>query len=95
MNNPLAVMFLPVLYLLGSCFSLLQFQVVITLIAKGVAKAKTVAALEPAMPIMTAVNDYLIRVFGPAHKFVPQPTHVMLVAVLMAIVVHVGDAKRR
>ncbi|KAG1676638.1 hypothetical protein FOA52_008767 [Chlamydomonas sp. UWO 241] len=77
-------------YSLATCGQSMSFQVIITLVAKGTAMAKGIALLEPALPIIIAVNEYLLKVFGPAHKFIPQPTHVMLVAVLLAIIMHSG-----
>ncbi len=49
-TNPLVLVFLPTVYMLGACLSLIQFQVAITLIARGVAQAKTISMLEPALP---------------------------------------------
>lgn len=49
-SNPLMLVFLPTVYMLGACFSLLQFQVVLALLAKGVASAKKIEALQPVLP---------------------------------------------
>ena len=48
--NPLFVICLPTFYIFTACFSLLQFQVVMTLLAQAVIRAKKVALLQPALP---------------------------------------------
>jgi len=74
--------------MLGAVVSLLQFQVVLTLVAQGAAKIKSVSALKLVQPATAALADMLVKIFGLPHKFVPQPTHVILVAILLAVVVH-------
>jgi hypothetical protein len=92
--NPLVVLFLPTLYIFGSLFTLLQFQVLITLIGKGIIELKKIPSLSSILPFVVGLNDYLVKVFGPAQKFVPQPTHVLLVALIMAVIVHTEKMRR-
>ena len=49
-SNPILVIFYPILYIFGALFSLLQIQVIFSLIAKGVSAAKKISALEPIVP---------------------------------------------
>ena len=50
MTNPLLLLCFPTLYVFGALFSLLQMQVIFTLIAKGVSQVKAISALEPVLP---------------------------------------------
>ncbi|GAX85659.1 hypothetical protein CEUSTIGMA_g13074.t1 [Chlamydomonas eustigma] len=93
-TNPLVVLFLPSLYIVGALFSLLQFQVLIALIGKGVLELKKIPSLSSLLPFVVGLNDYLVKVFGPAQKFVPQPTHVLLVALMMAVIIHTERMRR-
>ncbi|KAL6754342.1 hypothetical protein V8C86DRAFT_2704194 [Haematococcus lacustris] len=93
-ESPLLVLLLPVLYLFGGCLTLLQFQVAYTLVVQGVSKARAISALKFAQPVLQNLSDYLIRVFGQPHKFVPQPTHVVLVALMIAVIVHLERVRR-
>uniref|UniRef100_A0A7S0X3B7 Uncharacterized protein n=1 Tax=Chlamydomonas leiostraca TaxID=1034604 RepID=A0A7S0X3B7_9CHLO len=87
-SNPVLLLFLPSIYIAGALAALLQFQVLFTLAMQGFSKVKTIEALAFAKPGVMAISDYLIKVFGQPHKFVPQPTHVLLVALILAVVVH-------
>jgi hypothetical protein len=49
-TNPILLIFMPALYALGASFSLLQFQVILALMAKGVQHAKKIDWMEPALP---------------------------------------------
>lgn len=49
-SNPIVLIFLPTVYILGACVSILQFQVVLALLARGVASAKKIDALQPVLP---------------------------------------------
>ncbi len=50
LDNPLLALFLPSLYIFGAIFSLLQFQVILTLIAKGVVEVKKIEFLKGVVP---------------------------------------------
>eukprot|EP00798_Chlamydomonas_sp_ICE-L_P019063 gene19063-25667_t len=77
-QNPLVVLLAPVGFILLACISMLNFQMVLSGIVKGSAYLKGVKALKFMSPVVVTVADYMTKIFGPAHKFVPQPTHVML-----------------
>ncbi|GFH13378.1 uncharacterized protein HaLaN_09252, partial [Haematococcus lacustris] len=102
-ESPLLVLLLPVLYLFGGCLTLLQFQVAYTLVVQ--VGRQTAAADQIRNNALTRkrlacagllqnLSDYLIRVFGQPHKFVPQPTHVVLVALMIAVIVHLERVRR-
>ncbi|KAG2427715.1 hypothetical protein HYH02_014546 [Chlamydomonas schloesseri] len=86
--NPLMVVVLPVAYLLIGTFSLLQFSAILQLVSQGAVKVRQMKQLAPIEPVVTTLVDYLTRIFGPLHKFTPQPTHVLLAAIVVALVVN-------
>lgn len=92
--NPLLLIFLPSLYIFGAAIGLLQFQVLFAGLASLVAKAKSIPYLEFAVPVLKTLVQFLERVFGPASKFAPNSTQVILVAVMLAVIVHCERSRR-
>ncbi|KAG2483034.1 hypothetical protein HYH03_018064 [Edaphochlamys debaryana] len=86
--NPVLVVALPVLYVLAATFSMMQVSVILALLGQAAVKVRTIKALSFAEPAVTALVDYFTRVYGPLHKFTPQPTHILLMAVVVALVVN-------
>ncbi|GLC41481.1 hypothetical protein PLESTB_001007000 [Pleodorina starrii] len=86
--NPVLVLFLPTAYILLSTFVMVQLTAILMLIGQAGVKVRTMKQLAPIEPVVTELVNYLTRVFGPLHKFTPQPTHVLLVAVVVALVVN-------
>mmetsp|Transcript_1147 Transcript_1147/g.2716 ORF Transcript_1147/g.2716 Transcript_1147/m.2716 type:complete len:95 (+) Transcript_1147:69-353(+) len=94
MISPILLLFLPSAYIFASVVCLLQFQVLFQLLQLGVTKLHSVSALAFVKPVTGVFIDHLVRVFGQPHKFVPQPTHILLVALILAVVVHLERARR-
>ncbi|KAF5832803.1 hypothetical protein DUNSADRAFT_11212 [Dunaliella salina] len=94
MLNPIVLLLLPAAYIFASVVALLQFQVLFQLLQVGITKLHSVSALAFAKPVTGVFMDHLVRVFGRPDKFVPQPTHVLLVALILAVVVHLERARR-
>ncbi|KXZ50335.1 hypothetical protein GPECTOR_17g976 [Gonium pectorale] len=92
--NPLVAIFMPLLYLLLSTFVMLQFSVVLSLVGVAGVKVRSIGQLAAIEPVITTLVDYLTRVFGPLHKFTPQPTHILLMAVVVALVAN-GSGRRK
>ncbi len=65
-SNPVVVIFLPVLYILGACLSLLQLSVGLTLISKGIAYLKSLDFFQhsPLLPMLLSMNEYMTKIFG-------------------------------
>ncbi|EFJ44554.1 hypothetical protein VOLCADRAFT_106349 [Volvox carteri f. nagariensis] len=93
--NPVLVLVLPLAYILASTMITLKLTLVLSLLGQAGVKVRSMKQLAPIEPAVTALVDYLTRVFGPLHKFTPQPTHVLLVAVIVALVVHGSGSSRR
>mmetsp|Transcript_33737 Transcript_33737/g.60908 ORF Transcript_33737/g.60908 Transcript_33737/m.60908 type:complete len:93 (-) Transcript_33737:556-834(-) len=86
--NPILVVFLPLLYIFTSIFICMQFSISLSLLASLPDKINSIPALGSISPIVNAAVAYTSKAFGPLHKFTPQPTHVLLVAILVAFIVH-------
>ena len=74
MSNPILYVFYPTFYVFASLFSLVQMQVLLTLIGQGVSKAKTITALEPLVPgkyFACSTRFFVISYPGPltTHNF--------------------------
>ncbi|WIA15679.1 hypothetical protein OEZ85_002305 [Tetradesmus obliquus] len=90
MNLPqiLTLVFAPSLYIVLSCCALAQFNLIFNGISSLAFHMQRTPALEALAPLLKAFVKYLESIFGPAYKFVPNPTHVLLVAVMLAFIVH-------
>lgn len=86
--NPLAVIILPTVYILVAVLALMQFSVVLSLLATAAVKVRAIPLLDPIEPVLITMIEYLQRVFGPLNKFNPQPTHIFLVAIVVALIAH-------
>lgn len=94
LSDVLVLLFTPTLYILLACCSLLQFSLIFNGLSNLAYHLERTPALEAVAPLSKAIVRYLEAVFGPAYKFSPNPTHVLLVAVLLAVVAQ-GQRNRR
>lgn len=90
----IGLLILPSAYMLAAVLALLQFQVILTLLQQGAIRIKSVGALSAVAPFIGGLSDHFVKVFGQPHKFVPQPTHVILVALMMAVIIHLERSRR-
>ncbi|MEW5310320.1 MAG: hypothetical protein WDW38_002132 [Sanguina aurantia] len=88
--NPILALVLPLLYVFVSMFVLLNFTTLLEVIGRGPSFIKQYKQLEILKPFIVNFVEFATRVFGPLSKFTPQPTHVMLIAIVVAIVMHGG-----
>lgn len=79
------LVFTPSLYILLSCACLAQFRIILNFLSTAAYHLQH-SPLEPFAPILKTFVQYLESIFGPAYKFVPNPTQVILVALMLAVI---------
>lgn len=80
-----ALLFTPSIYIFLSCACLAQFRIIFNTLSTAAYHMQR-GPLEAFAPIVKTFVQYLESIFGPAYKFVPNPTHVLLVALMLAVI---------
>lgn len=86
--SALYVLVAPPLYLGTSATCWLIWSSFLKILQTVSVQVRSVPALQPVAPAVVAINLYMERIFGPAHKFTPTSTHVVLLAIVVALIVH-------
>ncbi|KAL4422813.1 hypothetical protein ABPG75_009010 [Micractinium tetrahymenae] len=88
LGGPLAVIFGPVLYIFVAALSLSQFKIAYNFLARFVYQKSRNPVWEVVQPPLRQQLAFFESVFGQPATFTPTTTHVLLVAIMIALIVH-------